>query len=75
MSPNDRRVLIELWSMRGEYYLVVHQPLPPELLDSLGLVQVRLAAVAVDQVEHQEVELTHLDKLGLQSVLATQSLA
>ena len=62
-------------TMRVLYYLVVHQPLPPELLDGLGLVQVRLAAVAVDQVEHQEMELAHLDKLGLQSVLATQSLA
>ena len=61
--------------MRGQYHLDVHQPLPPELLDGLGLVQVRLPAVAVDQVEHQQVQLPHLDKLGLQSVLTTQPLA
>ena len=61
--------------MRGQYHLVVHQALPPELLDGLPLVQVRLPAVAVDQVEHQQVQLPHLDKLGLQSVLTTQPLA
>ena len=43
-------------------------PRPLHLGHGVRLVEVGLAAVAVDEVEHEQMQLPHLHKLGLQSV-------